>query len=38
MTSKSADYFKWLLESQNKQSKASASTVTVTEKAQEEVS
>jgi hypothetical protein len=35
MTSKSADYFTWLLESQNKQSKAFVSKVTVSEKAQE---
>jgi hypothetical protein len=35
MISKSADYFKRLLESQNKQSKAFVSTVTVGEKAQE---
>jgi hypothetical protein len=35
MTSKSADYFKRLLDSQNKQSKAFVSKVTVSEKALE---
>jgi hypothetical protein len=35
MTGKNADYFKRLLGSQNKQSKAFVSKVTVTEKAQE---
>jgi hypothetical protein len=35
MTSKGADYFKRLLESQNKQHKAFVSKVTVSEKAQE---
>jgi hypothetical protein len=35
MTSKSADYFKQLLEFQNKQNKAFVSKVTVSEKAQE---
>jgi hypothetical protein len=34
MISKSPDYFKWLLTSQNKHSKASVSKVTVSEKAQ----
>jgi hypothetical protein len=34
MTSKSADYFKWLWESQNKQSQAFVRKATVSEKAQ----
>jgi hypothetical protein len=34
MTSRRADYFKWLLESQNKKSKAFVSEVTASEKAQ----
>jgi hypothetical protein len=35
ITSKSADYYEWLLESQNKLNKAFVSRVTVSEKAQE---
>jgi hypothetical protein len=37
MTSKSADYFKWLLESQNKQNKAFVSKVTASERLRKQV-